>query len=51
MQNKKKEFSKICFLFRQNGGKILNNRLCGVLAVTRAFGDYSLKSVGLTAAP
>lgn len=38
-------------IFRQNGGKILNNRLCGVLAVTRAFGDYSLKNVGLTAAP
>jgi protein phosphatase 1L len=29
----------------------LNNRLCGVLAVTRAFGDYSLKQIGLTAAP
>lgn len=25
--------------------------MCGVLAVTRAFGDYSLKQVGLTAAP
>jgi hypothetical protein len=25
--------------------------LCGVLAVTRAFGDYSLKGVGLTAVP
>lgn len=29
----------------------MNNRLCGVLAVTRAFGDYSLKQIGLTAAP
>ena len=35
----------------ENGGKILNNRLCGVLAVTRAFGDYSLKKMGLTASP
>jgi serine/threonine protein phosphatase PrpC len=29
----------------------MNNRLCGVLAVTRAFGDYSLKKVGLTVVP
>ena len=29
----------------------MNNRLCGVLAVTRAFGDYSLKKMGLTAFP
>ena len=27
------------------------NRLGGVLAVTRAFGDFSLKKVGLTASP
>lgn len=25
--------------------------MCGVLAVTRAFGDYSLKKMGLTAFP
>lgn len=29
----------------------MNNRLCGVLAVTRAFGDFSLKKMGLTAVP
>ena len=29
----------------------MNNRLCGVLAITRAFGDFPLKKMGLTAFP
>lgn len=33
------------------GGIILDNRLGGVLAVTRAFGDHSLTRVGLIAVP
>jgi serine/threonine protein phosphatase PrpC len=33
------------------GGKILMNRLSGVLAVTRAFGDMSLKNQGLIVKP
>jgi serine/threonine protein phosphatase PrpC len=34
------------------GGKILMNRLGGLLAVTRAFGDFSLKKyMGLTVKP
>jgi serine/threonine protein phosphatase PrpC len=32
-------------------GLILDNRVGGVLAVTRAFGDHALKKVGLTAQP
>jgi serine/threonine protein phosphatase PrpC len=39
------------YLYRSNGGTILSDRLCGVLAVTRAFGDFSLKKAGLTAVP
>ena len=33
------------------GGVILDNRVGGVLAVTRAFGDHSLKRSGVTAIP
>ena len=36
---------------KNSGGLILNNRVGGVLAVTRAFGDHALDKVGLTAAP
>ena len=32
-------------------GLILDNRVGGVLAVTRAFGDHALTKVGLTAVP
>ena len=40
------------FLLRQAGGKILMGRLGGLLAITRAFGDISLKkNMGLTAKP
>lgn len=34
-----------------SGGIILDNRLGGVLAVTRAFGDHALTRVGLIATP
>lgn len=34
-----------------SGGIILDNRLGGVLAVTRAFGDHALTRVGLIAVP
>ncbi len=34
-----------------SGGIILDNRLGGVLAVTRAFGDHALTRVGLIAEP
>ena len=40
--NKNNEWSKQ-ILWRQNGGSIINNRVGGVLAVTRAFGDFMLK--------
>lgn len=33
------------------GGKLVMNRLGGVLAVTRAFGDISLKNHGLISKP
>lgn len=33
------------------GGIILDGRVGGVLAVTRAFGDHSLKRAGLIATP
>jgi len=36
---------------KNDGGLILNNRVGGVLAVTRAFGDHSLSKVGLTSVP
>jgi serine/threonine protein phosphatase PrpC len=36
---------------RAAGGAIINGRLCGMLAVTRAFGDFALKKAGLTASP
>jgi len=39
------------FIFRQMGGKLIMNRLGGVLAVTRAFGDISLKNYGLISKP
>lgn len=36
---------------KSGGGIILDNRLGGVLAVTRAFGDHALTRVGLIAIP
>ena len=36
---------------KSGGGIILDNRLGGVLAVTRAFGDHALTKVGLIAEP
>ena len=36
---------------KSGGGIILENRLGGVLAVTRAFGDHALTRVGLIATP
>jgi len=36
---------------KTGGGIILDNRLGGVLAVTRAFGDHALTRVGLIAVP
>jgi len=36
---------------KAGGGIILDNRLGGVLAVTRAFGDHALTRVGLIAVP
>jgi len=36
---------------KSGGGIILENRLGGVLAVTRAFGDHALTKVGLIATP
>lgn len=36
---------------KSSGGIILDNRLGGVLAVTRAFGDHALTRVGLVATP
>ena len=36
---------------KQSGGIILDNRLGGVLAVTRSFGDHALTRVGLIATP
>lgn len=36
---------------KSSGGIILENRLGGVLAVTRAFGDHALLKVGLVSTP
>lgn len=36
---------------KSTGGIIIDNRVGGVLAVTRAFGDHSLKRAGLIATP
>jgi len=36
---------------KQSNGLIVMNRVGGVLAVTRAFGDHSLKDSGLIAVP
>ena len=36
---------------KADNGLILDNRVGGVLAVTRAFGDHALKKVGVTAVP
>jgi len=36
---------------KQSNGLIVMNRVGGVLAVTRAFGDHSLKDSGLIAIP
>lgn len=38
-------------IFREVGGKLVMNRLGGVLAVTRAFGDITLKTHGLISKP
>ena len=36
---------------KSGGGIVLDNRVGGTLAITRAFGDHSLKSEGVTAKP
>lgn len=36
---------------RADGGIIMDNRVGGSLAITRAFGDHSLKNDGVTAVP
>lgn len=36
---------------KQQNGLIVMNRVGGVLAVTRAFGDHALRDSGLTAVP
>ena len=36
---------------KSTGGIIIDSRVGGVLAVTRAFGDHSLKKAGLIATP
>ena len=36
---------------RNGGGMILQDRVGGSLAVTRAFGDHTLKNEGVTAKP
>ena len=36
---------------KNGGGIILDNRVGGVLAVTRAFGDHSLRKSGLSVTP
>lgn len=36
---------------KSSGGIIMDGRVGGVLAVTRAFGDHSLKKAGLIAIP
>ena len=36
---------------KNTGGIVIDNRVGGVLAVTRAFGDHSLKRTGLIATP
>jgi len=40
-----------CARIKSEGGLILDNRVGGVLAVTRAFGDHALKKCGLTPIP
>ena len=45
------EFSNLFFESREIGGKLVMNRLGGVLAVTRAFGDITLKNHGLISRP
>jgi serine/threonine protein phosphatase PrpC len=59
---KNKEFKKIsvdhnCLnekeleRIKNNGGKIINNRVLGQLALTRALGDHSLRKYGVIAEP
>ena len=36
---------------KQEGGLLLDNRVGGVLAVSRAFGDHALRKSGLSAIP
>lgn len=36
---------------KQAGGFIVMNRVGGVLAVTRAFGDFSIRNAGLISVP
>ncbi len=43
----KSEYDRI----KNGGGIIMDSRVGGTLAVTRAFGDHSLKSEGVTAKP
>ena len=51
---KKIEFSirkKQKILYRQAGGSVLFDRVGGMLAVSRAFGDFALESSGLICTP
>ena len=36
---------------KREGGIIMEDRVCGSLAVTRAFGDHALKKEGVSAKP
>ncbi len=36
---------------KSKGGDIINDRVMGILAITRAFGDFNLKSKGVTVEP
>ena len=36
---------------KSKGGDIINDRVSGILAITRAFGDFNMKNKGVTAEP
>lgn len=41
----------IFYLFRKAGGSVIYDRVAGVLAVSRAFGDHDLRPFGVIALP